>query len=619
MKQGKPRKRHLTVVTLVLVWLALGLSLPLIVSVEDNAFEFDQGGVIAAPRGYYQIGAPIMLHGLSQVSLKSGGIKQVPPNGGESSGSEARKALEDGSAELVLDRVDMSLGRRIYADDAPPVTRYFSQSAPIVEALKSRRFASLTMRNSRLSITFPNGWSDRLFNVNLKILPRGRQGVRGTGTAIWRGQTLAISFDSGGVDQAGATMPFNIKVESQLLNVDFRGRIDSRTAPQLEGEVSIKSSNVNELPLLRRSILLSAGRAGPKTLSLTGPLKWTETALAFPKAQVEIDDNAAVGALALKGRASTPQVTGTLAFARLDLAPYILGHKKKKSEAKTMGWWSTLTSLWTPPLANQIEADLRISADETAIGETTLGKAAAAISYKKGKLSAQVAKLAFDGGSGNGQITIDYSGLIPRTMIRGRLTNAPLGDLASAILGARRIEGRATITADLDTQGNHLRTMLENMTGKLSLALVDGGAIGLDLNSLFKPTESASRLKPNEVIRVAAQGTTQVKELDIDFEFDSGRATCRLLVAKFNERVIRLAGRVDLPSQTWNLSAIAHQDMPQAEADAEKPPEKIVGRKITVRGTWSLPAMELTELLGEPKDFVADLQRTLQQNWVPRY
>ena len=520
---------------------------------------------MAAPRGYYQIGAPIMLHGLSRVSLKSGGIRQVQPDGGELTGSEARTALKNGSAELVLDRVDMSLGRLIYADDAPPVANYFSQSAPIVEALKSRKFASLKMRNSRLSITFPNGWSDRLFNVNLKIMPRGRRGVRATGTAIWRGQTLAIAFESGGADESGASVPFSIKVESQLLNIDFEGRIDSRASPQLEGEVSIDSNDLYELPLLRRTILQSTSSTGPKTLSLSGPLKWTETALAFPKAQVKIDDNVAVGALALKGRASAPQVTGTLAFARLDLAPYILGRKKKEPEAKTMGWWSTLTSLWTAPLASQIEADLRISADETVIGETTLGKAAAAISYKKGKLSAQVAKLSFDGGSGNGQITIDYSGLIPRTMIRGRLTNAPLGDLASAIIGARSIEGRATITADLDTQGTHLRTMLENVSGKLSLSLVDGGAIGLDLNSLFKPADSASRLKPNEVIRVAAQGTTQVKELDIEFDFSSGRATCRRLVAKFDERVIRLAGQVDLPTQTWNLSAIAHQDQPSPE------------------------------------------------------
>ena len=581
-------------------------------SAEDSAFDFDRGGVVAAPRGYYQIGAPIVLHGLSQVSLKSGGIQQIPPKGVELTGSEARAALENGSAELVLDRVDMSLGRRVYADDAPPVTQYLTQPAPIVDALKSRRFTSLSMRNSRLSITFPNGWSDRLFNVNLKILPRGRDGVRATGTAIWRGQTLQIAFESNGTDKSGATMPFKIKIESQLLNVDFDGRIDNRGAPQLEGEVAIKSNDLDELPLLRRTMLQSTSSSGPKTLSLSGPLKWTETALAFPKAQVEIDDNPAVGALALKGRASKPQVSGTLAFARLDLAPYIMGREKKKPKAKTMGWWSTLTSLWTAPLANQIEADLRISADETVIGETTLGKAAAAISFKKGKLSAQVAKLAFDGGSGNGQITIDYSGLIPRTMIRGRLTNAPLGDLASTILGARSIEGRATITADLDTQGNHLRTMLENVSGKLSLSLNEGGAIGLDLNSLFKP--SASQLKANEVIRVATQGTTQVNELDIEFDFESGHATCRKLVAKFDKRVARLAGRVDLSGQTWNLSAIVHEDQPVPGSGEAKPPEKIVGQKITVNGSWLLPAMEMTELVGEPKDFVADLQRALQQN-----
>ena len=619
MKLGKPRTRHATVVLFVLAWLGLGLSVPFIFTSQDSAFDFDLGGVIAAPRGYYQIGAPIMLHGPSQVSLKSGGIQQVPPKGGELTGSEARTALENGSAELVLDRVDMSLGRRIFADDAPPVARYFSHSAPIVEALKSRRFSSLTMHNSRLAITFPNGWSDRLFNVNLKILPRGRGGLTATGTAIWRGLTVAIAFESGGADAAGANMPFSVKIESQLLSVDFEGHIDSRSSPQLEGEVSIKTDNLNELPLLRSTILQSASRAGPKTLSLSGPLKWTETALAFPKAQVKIDDNAAVGALALKGPSSTPQVSGTLAFARLDLAPYILGRKQKKTEAKTMGWWSTLTSLWTAPLANQIEADLRISADETAIGETTLGKAAAAISFKKGKLSAQVAKLAFDGGSGNGQITIDYSGLIPRTMIRGRLTNAPLGDLASAIVGSRSIEGRATITADLDMQGNHLRTMIDNVSGKVSLSLVDGGAIGLDLDSLFKPAESASGIKPTEVIRVAAQGTTQVEELDIDFDFNSGHATCRRLVAKFNKRVARLAGRVDLPSQTWNLSAIVHQDVPSTETDATKPQEKVVGRKITVRGNWSLPSMEVTKVVGEPKDFVAELQQSLKQSWVPRY
>ena len=567
-------------------------------------FAFDSGGVVAAPRGHFQVGAPIPVHALTATSIQSGRILQVPPNGKTLTGSEANGLLAKGKADLVLDRVDLSVGNPSARGAEPYRGGFVSPDAPIVAALVARNFASLSVRDSRVSVTLPNGRRERLFNVNLKIKPQGRNAVTAEGTAIWRGQDIKFSIETGTLSEAGLTMPVSLKLEGPLISVRFDGTIDKKDGLQLNGKADLAAPSLRRLARLLGAAWPDG--AGLEKVSLSGPVNWTKASLAFPKANVRLDGNVGVGAIAIKSDTAIPQLSGTLAFEQFDMTSYAASNSGRDASAKSI-WWDAITSAWSMPLARHFSADLRLSAKQTVFAGHQIGKAAATVSLRNGKFSAQLASLAFEGGSGSGQLTVDFNGLVPRTTMRGKLINAPLGDLASALFGRRSIEGRATITADLHAQGSNFHPMLNDMSGKVNVDLENGGAIGLDLKRFLSTEPGISERLPSALLRGAVQGTTEVDKLDLDIEFKDGHVICRKLEVLFDNRIARVAGEIDLRERQADVRAVVHPEIARSDDGKPVSQEPIQGHRIKLRGPWDSSKVALSKLVGGADEFAAAL------------
>ena len=106
-----------------------------------------------------------------------------------------------------------------------------------------------------------------------------------------------------------------------------------------------------------------------------------------------LDGNEASGALVLNLAGDRPLIDGTLAFSALDLTPYVEAARSQSFlfDRQTASW--SAFDLSFPDHSAYVDADLRISAPKVALKGYGLGRGAATITVRSGKLLADIAEL----------------------------------------------------------------------------------------------------------------------------------------------------------------------------------------------------------------------------------
>ena len=131
---------------------------------------------------------------------------------------------------------------------------------------------------------------------------------------------------------------------------------------------------------------------GLNAVAVKGQVNWARHAFAVEDAKVVIDGNEAAGALVLNLAGERPLIDATLAFHALDLTPYAEAARSQSFlfDRQTATW--SLFDL-SFPLIRHVDADLRISAPKVALKGFGLGRGAATIAVRSGKLLADIAEL----------------------------------------------------------------------------------------------------------------------------------------------------------------------------------------------------------------------------------
>ena len=598
MRRTSKKLRFLTAAAVAFAILIVGISATLWIDSERIDFNIDTTGVVAAPRDEHRVAESTLLNGHFGVSLYSGKIIQKPTDGGHLTGQQARAILNAGQAVLELQKGALVVGSPLDA-----LEKQISPYPPLVSALRSLKFSSLKISQGRISVILPSGRNEWLFNVNLAIKPVRSRGISGQGTAVWRGHKMLIEFTASAPAQAASEIAATIKVSSSLFSLDFDGQIGFANGLELDGKTIISGKDTRQFANSLR--IIWPEWAGITDFEIASPMTWTSSALSFQKVSARFDENIATGTVAVKGSREKPQVTGTLAFETLDLTNYWTAKADGRGKA-TQSWWQRIATAWSEPLIRHFDADLRMSAKEVIVGRHTMGNAAATVALREGKLSAQLAKLSFAGGTGSGQFTIDQSGLIPTSSFHGKFVNVPLGDLTSSVFGRRGIEGRATVTADLRAQGLDHDAMMRGLSGDLRLELGSDGSVGFDLRALankkLSPPSEASSANNGSLFNELLRGTTRLAGLTVDFGLKSGQLVSRKFEVLSADHKLRLSGNADLLTQTVDFYGALHD----RQADDEEKPEgndattavrtaQSGGRNIRLTGSFSNPHLEVRE------------------------
>ena len=121
------------------------------------------------------------------------------------------------------------------------------------------------------------------------------------------------------------------------------------------------------------------------------------------------------------------------------------------------------------PILRHIDADVRLSAAKVTIKShgLVLGRGAATIAVRSGKLLADIAELEVHAGKMNAQVTVNSNELLPRYTVRGKIENFDAGSAATALLGSPVITGRSTLSVDLQGVGQTPVELLRRLRQRL--------------------------------------------------------------------------------------------------------------------------------------------------------
>lgn len=538
--------------------------------------------------------APIPLGGSSLLMLERGTIALVDTSNDASHRGQLLRALTAGAdADLVLDGAHLVVDRT-GGSESSPVAAPPEDLRPIATALAGFKFRRLTILDSALAISAGDGPHETVSLVNMEMTP-GRGGlVTARGQIEYRGRSFDVDLAFARPPSGNEDAPLRVRAAAtgEGTSLSFDGMLALGERPRLTADNATLS--VDDL----RGFAAWLGMSWPPAQGLgpfaaRGRLVLDERSASFEHAEFTLDGNKATGTLMVKLGAERPAIEGTLAFSSFDVTPYV---SPSRSYALALVWdW--IASRFpadpsAPSLLHGMDADIRLSAASVTSGSDRLGRAAASLSVRDGKLYGELAELELEqGGRGEAQFTVDATGRSPRYTIRAELRDMDLAAVASR-LGPSAIEGRGDIQLDLSASGSSASELAKSLSGKLALDIDDGVRIGLDLDALA-PAEPAS-VAPSAGWGDVGASTTSLSRLAARLTVDRGIvAADDVEAATGDNRLVTAAGQVDIDKGLLDL-IVSFDPAPGAGGTAAN--AAAAARKaFKLEGSWTAPAITRTE------------------------
>ena len=258
---------------------------------------------------------------------------------------------------------------------------------------------------------------------------------------------------------------FTMALDGEAIEAELEGELTDYKAMQFAGNLAASG------PSLRNLIRLAGGETpegpGLGPFSVRGTAQIDSDGFFVDQGQVELDGNIATGSIRLNLLEAT-KLVGTLAYQSLDMTPYLalLGGEGQHWSSRTIdtGWFKNL------------DADLRLSADQIIVGPYELGSTAASAFLSKRQLEIGIAESAFYGGTVSG--TISVTDLPKKAGQKIAVQMQAFGfDLARAVKltgTSQEASGKASLTVDLATEGLNLGEHFNNINGSFSVRSTSG-------------------------------------------------------------------------------------------------------------------------------------------------
>jgi len=577
MRRKNVISRFATFVLATLICLILAVLVPMIFWPRAIDEPFAGYGVMASPRDVHVVTAPIRLSTAPDLTLSRGTLY-----------ADGNAAAGTPISRFVLDAPVFNLNASGLHPDGGDIENSL-ESAPLeavapalVEQLQGMGFDTLTVRQGTLLVTAADGTSETIGEVDAELTGRRKGEVAGHGSFTFRGQRLA--FD-GTLIQPGdkpfaARWPMKLTLKGDLLQASFDGRLAVAHDLQLGGQVELTS------PSLRRTARWLGVPVpvadGLNAVTVKGQINWAGRSVAVEDAKVSIDGNEATGALVLNLAGERPLIDATLAFQALDLTPYADAARAQSFlfDRQTATW--SLFDL-SFPLVRHVDADLRISAPKVILKGYGLGRGAATIAVRSGKLLADIAELELFGGKLGAQITANADEIVPHYALRGRVENFEAGSAASLLFGSAALSGRALLTAEIEGAGQTPAEVVRRLSGKVTLAMPEGGRLAMDVKAL----RTAARANGPPGWAALAKGQTNLELLEARALIRNGVLMTELVQARSGAMGLTASGRVDLAARTLDLNLWMKSSVP---TDRPLKLSDMAGAEgVTMRGPWSEP------------------------------
>lgn len=586
MERPRQLLRRLWFALAILCCLVFLITAPFLIEGRLADIRLKSAAVFAAASDSYSLSSPVQLLDAPRISLEQGTLSVPPNRTGLARGREVIAMLITGSGPRMTLKdatftADFS-SRQTSAVQAATV----GGMAPFVAALHKLQFDSLSVRDSAIRIKLADGSILVLDNLTTDVTNKPSGLVRAVGSFTYRGEKVEFktALETKIDPQSAASHPISVALTSPLLKAQFDGSVMLGESPQLlSPQADLMIPNVRQA-----ARWLGAGwppGTGFENLRVNGQLKWVNHTLAFQEANVEMDGNQAAGTLSLNFSGARPAIEGTLGLDSLDLTRYVSSANAPADvTAKSLLSKVNDASGLNFPLIQMVDADLRISSGSLILPGGSIGRSAATITLKGGKMIADIAELEIDEGTrGGGQLRIDASGPRPSYDIRGKLQALDLGRASKAIFGHPTIQGRGDLLVEVSASGNSGAALLGSLDGKMNVTLAEGGQLGIDVDELTEATAAANQ---HSAWQAACKSTMAVDTLSARFALEKGVIRTTAAEAVSGGRAVKANGAINLPTRRLDLE-LAIGEAVKTDGEGEPAKRDVIG----MHGPWSKPSL----------------------------
>lgn len=463
-------------------------------------------------------------------------------------------------------------------------------SDPKVDQLVSQPFGRIVIDNGSLAYRrFGSPLEEQVTDINGTLdWPQTSSPASFQGRANWRGEATQINFTANQplILLAGGLSALTADITSKPLTLTFDGKANISQSMFFEGALTAKSPSLSEtmrwagLPASGETSLIGA-------VELAANMTLTPVRAKFNDVALTTDKQSATGAIEIGLDQPTPAVTGTLAFQSLDLralASAFIPLQAADTDDKI-----------DTSFINQLNLDLRLSAQNATVGALNLANLAAAIQVSDGHAIFDIGDAkAFNGSlQANVQINQGVNGADGELRFNG--SDVDSAALVSAFGMQPFVTGKGTVSLNMKSPLTRWSKLLEDASGTVSLDLGQGQMQGFDFND-FTTKARTQRFFALERKQDASLGFNKLSmKADIaegvatleNAEVQTGNGVLTLAgIVPFLDKSLALSGEIQFPApQTQNQPQGENQNAgtPDVAPPAQPPINFFVG------GSWERP------------------------------
>jgi AsmA protein len=487
--------------------------------------------------------------------------------------------IEIADVSLLRPRINVTFGYEGRSNWAPLIdTLAYALSPKASRPIRGTSFTEIRVKDGSIALRDPaRGLSETFTDVELALAwPSISKSFAATGRFVWHGEPIdtSVTLTDFASALAGDRSGLKIRLSGAPLNFVFEGSSSTQPTLKIDGTLAADSTSLRDT--LHWAGLKPLTGGGFSRFALKAKTNIAGGTIGLSSVNVELDGNIAEGVFtfATDGRRT---LQGTLAADELNLSPYISAGRLLTSNERD---WNRV------PIAldglSGFDLDLRLSAARMTVARAKLGRTAAAVNLRGGKLTVTIGESQAFGGILKGTLALAATNLGADFKSQLQFTDVDLENCLGEMFGFRRLEGRGDMNVTLDAGGHSVLALTRTMNGSASLIGRQGALVGLNVEQLLRRLER----RPLSGTGDFRSGRTSFEKLTVNLKITQGTAVVEDVRLEGSKVRLGLEGSASIPARDFDLrgvAALATTGSGDAAPAFELP--------FVVQGPWDDPIM----------------------------
>jgi len=414
---------------------------------------------------------------------------------------------------------------------------------------RTASFSEIGIQNGTVIVY--DGGSDateRLEGVDFQVAwPSISRSFGANGHFSWHNEKVEASLTLSDFLAAltGERSGLKVRLASVPLTLAFDGAASDEPTLKIQGTLGVEASSLRDALRWIGNDKLPFGGFGRFALRAQSDIGGRVAALS--NVNVELDGNSAEGALTIS---ADPHrlVQGTLAADALDLTPYVSGIRLQARNERN---WNQLPI--TLDGFNDLSLDLRLSAANIKISSARLGRTAVAATMRDGKINITVGESQAFGGLAKGNLGLANAAGGVAVTSHMQFADVDLDNCIGQVFGLHKIEGRGTLTVNLEGTGDSVLAVTHALNGAASLNAGSGALTGINIEQLLRRLER----RPLSGSGDFRSGRTPFDQLAISLKVNQGVVSIDDMRIVGPSVRLAVSGQASLPTRDLDLKGVA--------------------------------------------------------------